>query len=829
MKFPIDESHYKLIIDAATDAIISKTLDGIVTSWNKGAERLFGYSAEEMIGQPLLKIFPPDRVYEESQILADIADGKTVEHFKTVRMHQQGYPIHISANISPIFDDNGKVIGVSKIARDITKQVELEEKSKLLEAIVAYSDDAIVSKTLDGIVTSWNNGAERIFGYPANEIIGQSVLILFPEDRKEEEAFLISEITAGKSVNHFQTIRLRKDGEKVPVSVSLSPIKNKQGDVVGVSKIARDISSQIELEQKNAHFQSLIDCSEDAIISCDLDGVITGWNSGAEALFGERARKMIGRSMDRFVPSKYEDEERYLIAQITSGKKVEHFLTERVNAQGDTMSMSLAVSPIVDITGEIIGSSTVYHDVTAQTQAQCTLQKLSEIDLLTQLYNRHAFVAKLREHIAQVPLNQKSAVIYLDLDRFKDINDKQGHEFGDNVLCHVAHTLVATLDDSAVLCRIGSDEFLIMLPDCREREAEIMAQTVLNELHKPFEVNSVVNVLSASIGVAIYPEHGRDPKALITNADHALVHSKNIGRNAYTIYNKELAKALSRNQLISVELPKAVVTGQLYMNYQPIIHMKSEQVSKAEALIRWNHPQLGFVSPAEFIPVAEENGCINDIGQWVFGQVVTQLGEWTKRYSDDFKVSINKSPVQFHTDDHAPQTWRKALVEQGLKCENLVVEITEGSLMLSTSVSESKLKDFSALGFELAIDDFGTGYSSLAYINKFHIDYVKIDRSFVSKIETHPDQLNICEGIILLAHKLGLKVIAEGIETEAQHKLLKDMGCDYGQGYWYCRPVSAQAFDEFMQRVLKEPIKEPTEMQASKKKVATIEQKSFKR
>ncbi|MEO2267656.1 PAS domain S-box protein [Pseudoalteromonas sp. YIC-656] len=806
-----EDVQYRRIVEAATDAIISKTLQGIVTTWNKGAERLFGYSAQEMIGQPLLKIFPQDRVAEEADILTKIAAGEKVEHFRTIRLHKLGYPIHISANISPIYDDNGAVVGVSKVARDVSQEVELAKQATLLQAIVTCSDDAIISKTLGGVVTSWNLGAEKIFGYDADEMIGQSILKLFPSDRKNEEKYLIDQIIRGKNIEHFQTVRLRKNGTKVPIDVSLSPIKDDQGVIIGVSKIARDVSKRLQMEQKTKFFQAIVDSSDDAIISRDVNGLITSWNKGAEVLFGYSAELMLGNDMNAFIPDQCRGEEEFIFNQIENGNQVDHYVTQRVNRHGQILNVSLSVSPIKDVDGAVVGISSIFHDVTAQYEAENTLKLLGEIDILTQLLNRTALVKRLQEEIRDCKgtLSQ-FGLIYLDLDRFKDINDKQGHEFGDAVLCHIAEVVADVVYDKGVIGRIGSDEFLILLPHSDVHAVESIAKQILCELHKPFEIKNVMNVISGSIGVAMYPAHGVDHKTLITNADYALVESKQVGRNTYTVYNKELATALSRSQQISVELPKAIVTGQLFMNYQPIVDLNTEEVFKAEALIRWNHPQLGFVSPAEFISVAEENGSINDIGNWVFKEVTTQLVQWTKKYNPDFKVSINKSPVQFHTDDHAPQNWSEELNRLGLRCENLVVEITEGSLMKSTSVSEGKLRGFSGLGFELAIDDFGTGYSSLAYINKFHIDYIKIDRSFVSKIETHPDQLNICEGIILLAHKLGLKVIAEGIETEAQHRLLKAMECDYGQGYWYCRPVSAQAFEEFMQRVIKkEALEQP--------------------
>lgn len=669
-------------------------------------------------------------------------------------------------------------------------------------AIVASSTDAIVSKTLDGVVTSWNPAAETLFGYNAAEMIGSSILKLFPPGRLNEEAELIAQIREGKIVEHFRTVRIRKDGSKINISVTLSPIKDQDGEIIGVSKIARDISRQLELEFRAQYHQAIVDNSDDAIISKNLNGIVQSWNRGAQLLFGYTAEEMLNNHITTIVPENAGGEEIFIVSQIKKGVKVDHYFTQRKTKDNRLLDVSISASPIKDHSGAIIGISSICRDVTIQRQAEQIIKKLSERDSLTNLLNRHSFVNRLREQInISGAASSPFAVLYMDLDRFKNINDKLGHDFGDKVLCHLANVITSAVHDDDCVSRIGGDEFLVLLKEIDSTGALIVAKRILKRLHQPFDVDKTTNVISASIGIAMFPSHGTSPQELITHADHALYESKHSGRNTCVMYNKDLDGALSRNQLIASELPKAILAGQLCVYYQPIINMRSEKVTKAEALLRWQHPELGFVSPAEFIPIAEDNGCINDIGQWVFEQVTMQLGKWTQQFDANFKVSINKSPVQFQTDDHAPKHWQEALKKASVSSNNLVVEITEGCLMKSTNVTESKLRGFSGLGFELAIDDFGTGYSSLAYINKFHLDYLKIDRSFVSKIETHPDQHDVCEGIILLAHKLGLKVIAEGIETQGQHALLKKMGCDYGQGYWYSRPVAPNAFENFMLRV----------------------------
>jgi two-component system sensor histidine kinase VicK len=358
------------IVDSTNDAIISKDLNGFVTSWNLAAERIFGYSAAEMIGVSITKLIPLDRSEEEADILTRIRIGERVEHFETMRLNKAGVLVDVSLTVSPIKDAFGKVIGVSKIARDISEAKKAHEKSLMLSAIVDSTDDAIISKNLNGIITSWNTSAQRIFGYLPEEIIGQSVLKLIPEDRQDEETLILSRIRQGERVRYFHTKRLTKNGRLIDVSLTISPVKNEQGMIIGVSKIAREITNLIEAEKQGAILSAIVSYSDDAIISKDLNSIVTSWNKSAERIFGYTAAEMIGQSIVKLIPEDRLQEEPEIIARIKSGHRVDHFETKRMTKYGAPLDVSLTISPVIDLSGRIIGISKIARDITDKKQEE---------------------------------------------------------------------------------------------------------------------------------------------------------------------------------------------------------------------------------------------------------------------------------------------------------------------------------------------------------------------------------------------------------------------------------------------------------------------------
>jgi PAS domain S-box-containing protein len=371
-----DKSLLEAIVSFSDDAIISKTLDGTITSWNAGAERIFGYRPEEIIGRHITTLIPLELHHEEDEIIAKISRGEPIKHYETVRLNKQGRRVDISLTISPIRDAQVKVVGASKVARDISDRKRREIDLARLAAIVSSSDDAIVSKRLDGTITSWNAGAERIFGYTAEEMIGRHITTLIPPELYDEEKDIIARLSRGERIEHFETTRLGKDGRRIDVSLAISPMRDPSGKIIGASKVARDITERRKQELDLARLASIVSSSDDAIISKTLQGFVTTWNAGAERIFGYKADEMLGRHITTIIPTDLHEEEDRIIAQLAKGERIEHYETVRIAKDGRHVDISLTVSPIRDASGRVVGASKVARDVTDRKRAEETQQLL---------------------------------------------------------------------------------------------------------------------------------------------------------------------------------------------------------------------------------------------------------------------------------------------------------------------------------------------------------------------------------------------------------------------------------------------------------------------
>ncbi len=388
--------------------------------------------------------------------------------------------------------------------------------------------------------------------------------------------------------------------------------------------------------------------------------------------------------------------------------------------------------------------------------------------------------------------------MFLDLDHFKDVNDTQGHDTGDQLLVEAAQRIKECIRDSDTLARLGGDEFTVIFSELHNgRDVGPVAAKIISSLSKPFVLVGQEIVLSASIGIAVYPEDGLNNTELLKHADQALYVAKNEGRSCFRFFTRSMQEAAELRMHLTSDLRYALRERQFELFYQPIVDLANGAINKAEALIRWRHPSHGLVSPGVFIPIAEESGAIHDIGDWVFYEAASEVSKLVTSYPG-FQISINKSPVQFARDGDLQGRWIDYLRQLNLPGSSIVVEITEGLLMNTNPAISERLLKFRDAGIQVAIDDFGTGYSSLAYLKKFDIDFLKIDQSFTRNLTPESSDLAVCEAIIVMAHKLGLKVIAEGVETLEQRDLLKLIQCDYGQGYLFARPMPVAEFEDFL-------------------------------
>lgn len=442
----------------------------------------------------------------------------------------------------------------------------------------------------------------------------------------------------------------------------------------------------------------------------------------------------------------------------------------------------------------------LFSDITEKKNAEDLIWTHENYDLLTSLPNRRLLVDRMEQKIKKSERDHSMvAAIIIDIDHFNHINDSFGFQVGDMALVEIGKRISACVRDSDTVSRSGGDEFIVALAGLNDA-AEIgrISQDIINALEQPLEVLGHEMLLSACIGAAVFPHDAQTASEVLVAAGHAVKYAQQEGTGHFRLYKQSMQEAALIRMRVMRDLRQALAEDQFQIYFQPIVELSSGRIRKAEALIRWIHPEHGLISPADFIPVAEDTGAIHQIGDWVFRRAANQVKCWREIIDPDFQISVNKSPVQFHDLDGLHHHWVEYLQELKLPGSAIVVEITEGLLMHADGPIADKLLHFSRAGVQVAIDDFGTGYSALSYLKKFDVDYLKIDQSFVRNLAPNTSDMALCEAIIMMAHTLGLKVIAEGIESESQRDLLKDIGCDFGQGYLFSKPLPADEFEKLL-------------------------------
>ena len=442
----------------------------------------------------------------------------------------------------------------------------------------------------------------------------------------------------------------------------------------------------------------------------------------------------------------------------------------------------------------------LFADATEQKRAQELIWRHANFDTVTQLPNRRHFCDSLMRRIIEAEAKkERIAVIFIDLDRFKYVNDRFGHAAGDSLLQQAAERIRACLRPSDLVARLGGDEFTVMLPGiARLDDAARLAERIVATLARPYMIVDELTFTSASLGVTLYPDDGTNVETLLRNADQAMYEAKRAGRNCIRAFAAPLQIATATHASLVNDLHSALANDELELHYQPIVEMSTGRIVKAEALARWRHPKFGDVPPAEFIPIAEDTGLIVEIGDWVFRRAADQALRWRTAFDPKFQVSVNVSAAQLTRRDGAGANFERFIARPGLGPGAIIVEITESVLIDAREEAHEVFGRFRRAGIEIALDDFGTGYSSLAYLKDFDISYLKVDRAFVSHLTERPRDFAVCEAVVAMAHKLGIRVVAEGVETLAQRELLAGADCDYGQGYLFARPLPEAEFEALL-------------------------------
>ncbi|HEY9879846.1 MAG TPA: EAL domain-containing protein, partial [Leptolyngbyaceae cyanobacterium] len=571
------------------------------------------------------------------------------------------------------------------------------------------------------------------------------------------------------------------------------------GNLLCLDGVLLDISDRKRAEERLKILSKACEQSPTSIIITDAQGNIEYVNSRFETVTGYSLDEVRGRN-PRLLQSGHTPPELYrqLWSTIKSGQAWYGEFHNRTKT-GELFWEKAAVSPIKDSQGGITHYIGVKEDITLHKETAEMLAYQTNFDLLTALPNRALAFDRLRQALRQAEKDQEYvALLLVDLDNFKTINETLGHDAGDTLLTEAAQRLQNCLCKSDTAARLGGDEFLLLLPGLSDLAAAgQIAQQVLTRLEQPYYLGVEECFLSASIGIVTYPTDGDSPGVLLRNAEIALYNAKNTGRNTFKFFESGMNQAAQRRRLITSCLRHAQDNQEFHLVYQPFVDLAQGHTVGAEALLRWTSPELGEISPVEFIPIAEETGLISTIGEWVIQQACQEAGSWPTVHGQNLRVAVNLSPRQFRTTQLLT-TIITALQASKISPTCLELEITERLLLDDLPATKELMKQFQAMQIRLSIDDFGTGYSALSYLKKFPLNVLKIDRSFVTDLPSNPELMTLVKAIIGMAHELGLKVIAEGVETAEQLAILRAYGCDYGQGYFFSPALQPEAFRAYL-------------------------------
>lgn len=657
--------------------------------------------------------------------------------------------------------------------------------------------DSVITMDLDGYIIDWNRGAEQLFGYAPDEIIGKNILTLYADTHNDYplfNAFL-------ESGSHEMTVRRRKkSGEIFWASVSLSVAHDDAGNPCGLIGFIVDISDRLAAEETLILHSRIFEHNTEAVIVTDSNFRIISTNHAFSLVTGYSQDEAVGKNPEILTTL---PQTTFLTTQAQQQVNVNGQWSGELQLRrkdGTSFPASVSVNSVQGFHGTIRHYFLAFTDITERKETERQIYRLAYYDPLTGLPNREHFYTLLEHALSNVERNRKyGAVLVLDLNRFKHINDSIGRTLANTILREVGHRLSSTLRAQDIVSRHGGDEFTIALPEIAHRDhAGQVAQKILVSLAEPFIVEQHEIMLSASIGISIYPDDGCDTETLLKKADVAMYRAKQTGSSGHVFYLQDMTQRSLDQLKLEGDLRRAIERNELELHYQPQIDLATGLITGAEALLRWHH-QEGEISPAQFIPVAEETGLIIPIGKWVIDAACRQIRLWIDQGLPPIRIAVNLSTRQFSSG--LPRAILAVVELHGIPNDSLELEITESMLMHNTEAVVEMMQEFADAGILMALDDFGTGFSSLSYLKRFPINSLKIDQSFVRGIPVDLHDSAIATAIIGMAKTLRLSVIAEGVETSAQVEFLRNAGCDEIQGYYFSRPLPAHEFADLLSKI----------------------------
>lgn len=694
------------------------------------------------------------------------------------------------------------------IIRLRSSQQTTQSRSNLYQFIAEHASDWISRQTTDGMVLYASPACQRLLDYAPETLIGRSAFELYHEDDRDRVQKTYQQLLHHPQQPVTLTCRLRHENlYYLWFEITLNAVRNQSnGNVCEIVAVARDItdrlSYQTTLQRNEKRFRALIENITDTITILDRQGNLRYASPSIEKLLGYPVEARLGQPTLPLVCEDNAPQVRRAFWRLLRRPDSYQYLSDFqvYHADGNLVAIEATMTNMLHdpaVEGIVINC----HNITERKQVENQLRHDALHDALTGLPNRTLFMERLFQAIAQRKRHPDCgfAVLYLDLDRFKAINDSLGHLAGDRLLVEVARRLERQVRGDDTVARLSGDEFAILLPDITtDLEAHKLAARLQQCLQKPLQLDYQEVTVTASIGIVIASDRDLTPSDLLRDADSAMYRAKQLGKARQELFDSTMSQNALQLLKLSVDLRHALSQNALELYYQPIVTLQTGQIHGVEALLRWNHPELGFVSPSEFIPIAEDTGAIVPLGWWTLQQACQQLSQWHRQFPDfALTASVNLSGRQFSQPALVEQVWQ-ILQATGLEARSLKLEITETTICENADTVVNMLERLKAMNVQLSIDDFGTGYSSLSRLRSFPLDTLKIDRSFVSTIDSDSGNFAITKSIVMLAEALNITTIAEGVETTSHLAKLRELGCQYAQGYLFAHPLPADEMTELL-------------------------------
>lgn len=780
--------------------------DGIIIKTNRYVEQILGYDKDELIGKSIWDITHKDDNIKTESSTKELISGSEIERkFKKRYRKKDGSYLWVSLTLGIIrIKDTDEIVFVGFV-QDIAAEKQAEEKineqNKIFYAIINSVDDYIFCKDMNSRYISCNKSFETILGLREDEIIGKNDFELFEYEKAKAISKLDKEVMDKKELMISESSIKTHDGRLIYYENYKTPLIDENGNLAGIVTVARDKTHYLEAKKQQMLAQSVFENTIEGIVITDKNNKIIATNPSFTRISGYTQEEAIGTS-PAILKSNMHDADFY--EKMWQDIVNDGIWTGEIwnkDKSGRLYPEMLTITNVKDKNGEVLHYIAVFSDISSIKLAERKLEHMAHYDHLTNLPNKILIEDRLKHFILRSKRhNSEIGIFFIDLDFFKEVNDAYGHSVGDEILKQVAIRLKKALREDDTIGRIGGDEFVVIVEEYEDEEdLRKIANKILEVFNEPFKTKFHIFSFSSSIGIATYPKDGEDIEILLKNADAAMYEAKAQGRNTYCFYKTEITNSLFERILLVNDLRRAMKTDEISLHYQPQINMQTNEITGMEALVRWKHPNLGWLSPDKFIKVAEDTRLIVPLGKILLEIACKQIRTWIDNgfFKDGWKMAVNISAVQFFYDDFF-QTIKNILEKYNINPDKIEVEITETYIMQNPKKSIALLQKLRDYGISMSLDDFGMGYSSLSYLKKFPIDRIKIDRSFVKDTPGDLDDVAITKAIIALGKNMGLDIIAEGVEEPFHKQFLIEHGCLMAQGFLFSKALASSDFERLI-------------------------------